>query len=96
MQKSVGTSALARVAVLLTAVMMLLVVVFTTGAEADSRTPQTALHVVQSGDTLWGLASRQTPAGGDVWATVETIKELNDMDGTTLYIGDQMVIPAAQ
>lgn len=95
MQNSVGTSTLARVTVLLTTVVLLFAVMFTSGAEADTAAPQTDLHVVQPGDTLWNLASRQTPAGGDVWATVDVIRDLNEIDGSTLYAGDQLVVPAA-
>ncbi len=95
MQNSVGTSTLARVTVLLTAVVLLLAVVFTTGAEADTAAPRTALHVVQPGDTLWDLASRQTPAGGDVWATVDVIRDLNGLDNSMLFTGDQLVVPVA-
>jgi LysM repeat protein len=98
MQQSVGTTGprvhpVIRVLVLLTAVLTLLVVVLSGGAEADARPQQTALHVVQSGDTLWSLASRHTPAGGDVWATVEVIKDLNDLEGSGLFAGDQLVVP---
>lgn len=95
MQNSVSTSTLARVMVLLTAVILLFAVMFTTGAEADTAAPQTALHVVQPGDTLWNLASRQTPAGGDVWATVGVIRDLNEIEGSMLYAGDRLVVPAA-
>lgn len=100
MQMAVDTTGprvhpLVRVLVLLTAVLMLLVVVLSGGAEADVRPHQTALHVVQPGDTLWNLASRHTPAGGDVWATVEIIKDLNGLGGSGLYAGDQLVVPAS-
>lgn len=93
MHQTVGTNTLLRVVVLLTAVVMLFSMVFASGAEADTWSRETALHVVQPGDTLWTLASRYTPTGGDVWATVHLIRDLNDLDGSLLYTGDQLEVP---
>ena len=36
---------------------------------------------VRAGDTLWSLADRRTPSGGDVEQTIDTIVAVNHLDG---------------
>ncbi len=48
---------------------------------------------VQRGETLWGLAEQQTPPGGDVQATIDTIISLNHLDGATIVAGERLKIP---
>jgi len=51
-------------------------------------------YTVIQGESLWSIAGALTPAGGDVNATVTDIQDLNDIDGSTLRAGEQILIPA--
>ncbi|MHC5215695.1 LysM peptidoglycan-binding domain-containing protein [Enterococcus sp. LJL128] len=42
-------------------------------------------HAVKSGDTLWGLAQQYS-------TTVQRIKQLNNLSGDTIYIGQQLKV----
>ena len=55
--------------------------------------PYSEVHRVQPGDTLWELAQDITPAGGDVRATVDLIRDANGMTTSMLVIGDLIAIP---
>ncbi len=88
------TKAPLRAAVLLTTVVASVFLIFSSGVEADSAPRQTVLHVVQPGDTLWDLARRHTPAGGDVRATVGHIRHLNGLPGSTVEVGTALHIPS--
>ena len=54
----------------------------------------TAEHVVMSGETLWTIASEFTGPEADVRATVRTLKELNDMETSSLRAGEVLLVPA--
>ena len=66
---------------------------FSSGVEADSAPHSTVLHVVKPGDTLWNLAAQSTPAGGDVRATVDLIRELNELPTSVVVVGDAIQVP---
>jgi LysM repeat protein len=68
-------------------------VVFSAGVDADSTPRETVLHVVQPGDTLWNLASRYTPAGGDVRVTVGQIRDVNGLSHSAVEVGSAIHIP---
>ena len=48
---------------------------------------------VRSGDTLWTVAERYTPSGGNVQDTVDTIAGLNHLSGAVLTPGERLQIP---
>lgn len=48
---------------------------------------------VRSGDSLWSLAERTTPAGGDVQATVDQIVGVNHLGSASLAVGQKLRIP---
>lgn len=50
-------------------------------------------HVVMPGDTLWSLADRykQHERGKREW--IEHIKDVNNLTGSVLHIGDTLIIP---
>ena len=50
-------------------------------------------YTVARGESLWSIAADLTPEGGDVSATVVTIKRLNALSGSQLRAGAQLVIP---
>lgn len=51
-------------------------------------------YTVISGESLWSIAGSLTPPGGDVHANVTAIRDLNDMDGSSLQAGEQILIPS--
>ena len=92
-RRPTGTNVLARAAVLLTMVVAALFLVFSSGVDADGTPRETVLHVVQPGDTLWNLASRYTPAGDDVRATVDVIRDINGLSQSSVAVGSAIQIP---
>jgi LysM repeat protein len=52
-----------------------------------------ATVTVAAGDSLWSLAERRTPAGGDVQATVDQIAGANHLAGADLHVGQTLRIP---
>ncbi len=85
--------AVLRLLVTAVAIATALFLFFPAGVEADSAPHATTTYVVQPGDTLWSLAAARTPAGSDVRATIAEIKDLNDLAGSMLLVGDQMLLP---
>ncbi|NMM97761.1 LysM peptidoglycan-binding domain-containing protein [Bifidobacterium olomucense] len=59
-------------------------------------TAQVTSHIVQPGETLWGYATRITPAGQDVSETVDELMALNDLDSGELRVGQHIVVPVEQ
>jgi hypothetical protein len=51
------------------------------------------VYIVQPGDTLWDIAARITPEGGDHRATVDHLSEV--AGGASLEIGQRIVIDHA-
>jgi nucleoid-associated protein YgaU len=52
---------------------------------------------VAPGDTLWDIASDASAAtgGGDVRDMMRTIEDLNAIDGGSVFVGQQLRVPAA-
>jgi predicted Zn-dependent protease len=48
---------------------------------------------VRSGDTLWTLAERFTPSGGNVQDTIDRIDSQNHLNGTMIVPGERLQIP---
>lgn len=64
-------------------------------AQDDAVQPaQLDTYTVARGESLWSIAADLTPQGGDVSATVITIKQLNALSGSQLRAGAQLYIPA--
>ncbi len=52
-----------------------------------------ATVTVRAGDSLWSLAERTTPAGGDVQATVDQIVGANHLPTASLAVGQKVRVP---
>jgi LysM repeat protein len=48
---------------------------------------------IRPGDTVWSLAERKTPVGGDVQATVDQIVGANHLATTSLAVGQHLRVP---
>jgi hypothetical protein len=90
---TIRTSTLTRAVVLLTAVAVVFFLLLASGAGAGNDVRPTGVHVVTAGDTIWSIAATHTPAGGDVRTVVFDIKRMNQMDGSMIQAGDQLVVP---
>jgi N-acetylmuramoyl-L-alanine amidase len=49
-------------------------------------TPSGITHIVQAGDTLWGISQKYG-------VTIEQIKEANGLISDTIYVGQKLIIP---
>ena len=52
-----------------------------------------ATVTVQPGDSLWAIAERRTPSGGNVQDTIDTILAANHLEGATILPGQHIKIP---
>jgi LysM repeat protein len=63
-------------------------------AGSGGETTQTTEYRVQSGDTLWGIATAFDPTG-DTRARVYEIRRLNELDNVIIHPGDVLLVPVA-
>jgi hypothetical protein len=73
-------------------------VVATGSAEAGSpgRGVEVTRHVVERGETLWGLAGTVASPREDLRDVVQEIEQLNDLDGAGLRAGDMLLLPVGR
>lgn len=85
------------VAAVLAAIAVCAGVLFADSAEADGpvATQEVSVHIVVSGDTLWGIASANSAAGDDVRDSVIEIAELNRLDSEHLEPGQRILVPVS-
>lgn len=57
-------------------------------ASAQTRPDGSQVHIVQAGQTLWGIAQ----AYG---VSVDTLRALNNLSGSTIYVGQPLIVRAA-
>lgn len=88
-----------RAVVVLLSVVLLLTA-FSLGRVASQASPTAETTrplvpvVVQPGDTLWSVAQRLAPEN-DPRQVVDQIRRINDLRGSTLQVGQQLLLPAA-
>jgi LysM repeat protein len=63
-------------------------------AEADQPAPAPVEYVVESGDTLWEIASSVAAPGQDVRRVVADIKRLSGVEAGPIFPGQMLLIPA--
>jgi nucleoid-associated protein YgaU len=63
-------------------------------ADADIPTPAPVEYLVESGDTLWAIASGIADPGQDVRRLVADISRLSQIDGGSIFPGQILLVPA--
>jgi nucleoid-associated protein YgaU len=79
---------------LLLAVVCVVFLVIGGSAEADIQSPAPVEYVVETGDTLWGIASSQAEPGDDVRRLVTDIARLSGIDPGSIFPGQVILIPS--
>lgn len=93
-RRMTGRNRLAAVMLAVALAVVGFAVAFPQVARSDMGDMAVTSYTVRPGDTLWGYASRITPAGGDVSETVDVLMDLNDLDTSAIESGQRLVVPA--
>jgi hypothetical protein len=88
-----------RLAITLALTVVLAALGFAGGSEALARgkaqpVPVRAVTVLP-GDTLWSVADQVTPPGEDVRDVIAEIADLNGLESSAVYAGQQLTVPLA-
>jgi LysM repeat protein len=76
---------------ILLAVLALVLVFGLRSAPPSQGSSPHAVHVVEPGDTLWGIA--EATYDGDPRQAVHRLQEANDLSDATLVVGQELVLP---
>jgi LysM repeat protein len=84
----------ARLMLVLTALLVLVGIAAGAKAVADPPSPAgpRVAVVVEPGDTLWSIAERHAP-DTDRRTVIAEIRQLNDLNGSTVEVGQQLLLP---
>lgn len=81
-------------AIVIISIVVLAVFLLASSVQATGAPEATIGYEVETGDTLWSIATHHSGPGGDVRHTIDVIRALNEIDGTTIYPGDVLELPA--
>ncbi len=89
----------ARIVALLALVIVVIVLLAARGVGASTSLAQAdhvpvATHLVVTGDTLWDIAAGITAPGEDVRRTVFAIRQANDLEGSIIFPGQELLVPS--
>lgn len=90
-----------RVLIVISTVVVALVLLLASSVLATSDSADVAdsyliaEYEVRAGDNLWDIAGQHTAADRDVRNTIEAIKRLNHLEGSTIHPGQVLEIPLA-
>lgn len=68
------------------------VLLITEPPRLDTSNMDKSSYYVQSGDTLWGLASEYCPDGVDYRDWIAAVRDLNDLGGGYIYEGQKIYL----
>ena len=88
-----STNTLSRVAVLLMGTLMAFFLLLASDVDAAAPPEPAVEYLVQSGDTLRGIASSIADPGEDVRAVIHELKRTNDLSSSSLAIGQRLLLP---
>ncbi|MFW6015986.1 MAG: LysM peptidoglycan-binding domain-containing protein [bacterium] len=70
------------------------ILAFDFNTEIELKYNETETHIVSTGDTIWsfmdGIKNRNE---FDSYYIIELIKSINDLDGSTLQVGQKLEVP---
>jgi len=95
MKKKVTILSTWRFAVFLSAIFLIVLTaffLFFNRTDASTRVQYETIHVNQ-GDTLWAIAGNWAPEGMDVREYICKIKNVNSMERSDIYAGDELLLP---
>ena len=81
-----------RLSVLLAAILAVFLLIGG-AAEADEPVTPPVVYVVESGDTLWSIASVYAPRDSDIRATIHDIRTLSGLETSVIHPGQKLLIP---
>jgi len=87
-------SIITRALVMITTAAVGVLLLLSTAGQATGRVTPTVTYRVHPGDTLWRVAREHASDDVDVRDVVETIRRLNQLDGSILQIGQELQVPA--
>jgi LysM repeat protein len=77
------------IVILVTVMLSSVIVVSAQGGEAECKYDTVR---VETGDTLWDIAKEYNP-NGDIREFIYEIKELNHLEGSMIYAGEELKVP---
>lgn len=83
------------VAAVVVAVLLLASAVQAAGELRQGDEVVTVEYKVRTGDSLWTIAEANTAADGDVRTTVDAIRRVNRLSGSTIHAGQVLAIPSS-
>jgi nucleoid-associated protein YgaU len=86
-------TALLRVSVTLSTIVVGLVLLLPATGNADVDTDNWDQYVVHAGDTLWEIAAAVTPEGDDVRKTIAEIRSVNGLSTSLIVPGQELRLP---
>ena len=96
MAKILESSAFAAVLLIILAVSLLLTLGLAFRSTMDRVEWETETYTVKSGDTLWTISERYCPDGVDCREWINEVKELNDIDDSTIHPGQRITVLAVK
>lgn len=65
------------------------------GPSEGPASPPASVHVVRSGETVWGIARSLVGEEGDPRPVVDALVRANHLTGGTVQPGERLIVPAA-